>query len=325
MPPKSGVGCGPVILSKRFIDLLNAPLGVLRKVAEEHDIALKKGTPKWDIAQELAKLQRSDLEKSGYLYAGRGALIWRRFVPMNEVIKADDPDAFYPLDGHTLDAEAVRAAIRHLSEGDPFSEDERPSQITSEPKVFFAREWRGGFILRFAAAKRTSTVIHNFQSEPVLEDEFSTAWLDVANGVFEVRSGAPNADRIDRGWLFDFARELKMKVVPVAITEGDYTALLGELGASLDRYRGRDAKGVSIFGAKEFEKRDDVATLHGEAEFIDQTKDLEAVSVELLFDHNPVGEVRAHVSTRNSSIFIRNDVPEEVIRMVEDALRRVKS
>ena len=315
-------------VSQRFIDLLNAPISVLRGVASRNEVKVT-GKSKSELAQQLAHLDRSTLEdETGqFLYAGSTALSWLRLVPEDEEIDEDDPAAHYPIRGVELERDKVVAGLQEQSEGNPFSESDRPDEITTRPKLIVAREWDedDGYMLTFALAKRTGHVIHNFEDIPVYEDEFFNALLRPGAGSVEVRASSARADRLARTWLTDFAGILGTKVVPVAITSSDYKDLHRELKARLDVFRGRTTTGTTVFDTHEFTKAEAVIDLLVEQEFTTATSDLEPVSMDLLFDVDGFEEVRMHVSVLNGSLYIRTAVPEGIVRYVRDVLERIKA
>lgn len=321
--------CQPVPVSQRFIDLLNAPLSTLKTLAARHDLEGLTGSRarKWELAQRLALIPRDELEgEQDYLYAGSTSLSWLRFVPEDQEVDAESLDDFYAMQGVELDREQVMEALRGLSEGDPFNENDRPGNITTVPKLVVAREREDGdYILTFAISKRIGHVIHNFESQAVYEDEFFNALLRPAQGIIEVRASASRAQRLARTWLADFSGSLGCKTLPVAITHGDWQALHDDLNARLDVYRGKTTTGTTIFDTHEYTKADIVDDLYGENEFNQETANLEPISMDLLFDVNGFGEVRIHVSVINGSIFIRTAVPEHVIEYVRSVLEQIKA
>jgi hypothetical protein len=193
-------------VSQRFIDLLNMPLGALRRLAEELQVDVPPGGKKWDVARRLAAAPRGELEEQsdGYLYAGSTSLSWFRLVPLDEEIDWDALDDFYPLDGDAVDDDQVREALGDHAEGDPFSETSRPASITPAPKLVVAHEREDGYFMTFAVAKRAGHVIHNFEAHEILEDEFFGAYLRTSDGTVEVRASAARADRLHRVWLQGF-------------------------------------------------------------------------------------------------------------------------
>lgn len=313
-------------VSQRMIDLLNAPMPTLRKMARARELPVSN-VRKWELASALSRLSREELEQGaeGYLYAGSTSLSWIRFVPANMVIEEDDLDAVYPLRGEELPADRVPDVLRAHSEGDAFSETSRPDDITEMPKLIVAREWDDGYILTFGIAKRIGHVIHNFEDIPILEDEFFTGYLRPRTGTIEVRASTDRARKLERTWLGDFLASFDLKPLPVAITTRDYVALHRELDARLDVYLGRTTTGTTIFETHRFTKADGIADMLTEDEFDRATADLETVSLDLLFDMDDVGEIRVHVSVLKGSIFIRTAVPERVVRYVYDVLDRIKS
>jgi hypothetical protein len=315
-----------VPVSQRLIDLLNAPMPVLRRLASEKGISLRSNPRKWELANRLSSLPRDELEQAteGYLYAGSTSVSWIRLMPDDAAISSDEPADFYPLHGTELPPDEIPNALREHSEADPFSETARPQEITERPKLVVAKEWGDGYLLTFAFAKRVGHVIHNFEHTPVLEDEFFTALMRPADGNIEVRASVDRVRRLERTWLAEFAGAFDAKPIPVAITWGDFTALHDELNARLDVYRGKTTTGTTVFDTREYTKADGIADLLIEDEFLRETNDLEPLSVDLLFDADGFGEVRVHVSVLNGSIFIRTAVPEWVVQHVYDVLDRIK-
>lgn len=313
-------------VSQRFIDLLNMPLGALRQLAEQLDVETSKAMPKWDIARVLAPVSRPDLEEQsdGFLYAGSTSLSWFRLVSINAAIDGHDSGQLYPLVGDLIDDEEAAGALDENAEGDPFSEISRPADITSQPKLVVAHERDDGFFMTFALAKRVGHVIHNFKAHEVLEDEFFGALLRTADGTLEVRASAARANRLNRMWLQDFARDLDLQAVPVAITESDVRALHDEIGGRLDVFRGRDASGTSIFEARQFEKADACDDLYDEDEFDEVVDGLEPIAYDLLFDYDGAEDIRIHVSTLKGSVFVRTAVAENVIQYLYETLREIK-
>lgn len=317
-----------VPVSQRFIDLLNAPMPVLRRLASHHELEAVSSARKWQLAQRLATLPRDELEdESGqFLYAGSTALSWLRFIDEDEPDDPDDPATRYPMRGVERSRDDVIQALQEHSEGDPFSETERPGEITTKPKLVVARDWEEdeGYILTFAVAKRVGYVIHNFEETEVLEDEFFNTLLRPSAGSFEVRASASRADQLARTWLADFAGSMGLKPLPVAITPRDYRDLHDDLNARLDTYRGKTTTGTTVFDTREYTKIEAVEDLLEEQEFTTATSDLEPVSMDLLFDAEGFEDVRIHVSVFNGSIFVRTAVPERIIRYLRNVLEQLK-
>ncbi|HEX4188575.1 MAG TPA: hypothetical protein VHY83_11810 [Solirubrobacteraceae bacterium] len=310
------------------IDLLNVPVPTLRKVAARHGVGEGISTlRKWDLAQAVSRIPRGELEAEigEYLYAGSTSLSWVRLAPAGEEINDEDPDAFSGLRGVELSGTDVLRALGEHGDADPFSETARPEEIDETPKLVVAREQDDGYMLTFAVAKRIGHVIHNFEHTPVFEDEFFNALLRPGLGSVEVRGSASRARRLERTWLAVFADSLDAQPRPVAITQEDFHALHDQLKGRLDVYRGKTTTGVTVFDTHEFTKADSVDDLLPEPEFERQTRDLEPVSFDLLFDAAGFGDVRIHVSVRNGSIFVRTAVPDRVLRYIYEVLERIKS
>jgi hypothetical protein len=122
-------------VSQRFIDLLNMPAPALRVLAGERGVELPVDAHKWDIARAVAReSSREELEDSsdGYLYAGATSMSWFRFMPEADNVD-EDPELYYPLDGTPVDVERVKVALAEHSEGDPFDERDRPTEVTQAP------------------------------------------------------------------------------------------------------------------------------------------------------------------------------------------------
>lgn len=143
-------------VSQRFIDLLNLPMSALLKLATDLQVELPTGARQWDIAKLVARASRDELEDNdqGFLYAGRTSLSFFRLVANDGNISEDDVEIFRPIPGDALDHDAVVAALQECADCDPFDENDLPADITKEPILVLARDWQGGIILTFAAAKR---------------------------------------------------------------------------------------------------------------------------------------------------------------------------
>lgn len=316
-----------VPVSQRFIDLLNMPGPALRRLAAEQNVEYRPGAGKWDIARAVARsTSREELEDAsdGFLYAGSTSMSWFLFVAPDDADE-DDPDTFYPLEGEELDLDDVREALDELSEGDPFDEEDRPDSIDREPKLVLAREWRDGIVMTFAVAKRAGQVIHDFEIVEVLEDEFFSAFLRIVDGVFEVRSSSSRAHALHVGWLGSFAAQLDLVAVPVSIEERDVRALRDVIGGRLAKFGGNESTGTSAIGTVTFGKSDLVEDLFEEQEFADRSVGYDPVAYDLLFDHDEEEDIRVHISTLRGSVFIRNSVPEAVMRYIYDSMRSAKT
>lgn len=314
------------LVSQRFIDLLNMPVPALKRLAEASGIELPATVSKWDVARAVSSaLSRDDLEDAsdGFLYAGRTSMSWFRLVEAAE--DEDDPELYYPLEGEGLDQDAVIAALTSQAEGDPFSEGDRPAEITSAPKLVLAREWRDGVLMTFAVAKRLTHVIHNFELVEVLEDEFFSAFLRPADGTFEVRASAARADRLYRAWLGDFAQELGLKAYPVGITRDDVRAIRDEINGRLAKYGGSESTGTSAIGAMTLAKADTCEDLFEEPEFDQRTEGYDPVAYDLLFNYEDGDDIRVHISPLQGSVFVLTSVSEPVIRYLYDSMRAAKT
>src|SRR6478609_9196632 len=105
-------------VSQRLIDLLNAPMPVLRQLAARHNLGVVKETRKWEVAQQLAQLPRNVLEEETgqFLYAGSTSLSWIRLVRTEDNADARDPHVTYPMEGVSVSPDRVIAALREHSE-----------------------------------------------------------------------------------------------------------------------------------------------------------------------------------------------------------------
>jgi hypothetical protein len=316
-----------VAVSQRFIDLLNMPLPALRRLASDTGIQINLGVDKWTIARAVAALPREQLEQAsdGFLYAGSTSMSWFRLIPEDEDVDTADADLFYPLQGEPLDPQEVREALEEHAEGDPFSEEDRPQEVTGSPKLVVAREWRDGFLLTFAIAKRATQVIRDFEVVEVLEDEFFGAFLRPEDGTLEVRASATRAHQLHSAWLVDFAATLGMAPVPISITEADVRALRDVIAGRLAKYGGTESTGTSAIGTVTYGKADTAHDLFEEQEFADATEGYDPVAYDLLFDYDGDEDIRVHISTTRGAVFIRTAVPEAVVRYVYDSLRSAKS
>jgi hypothetical protein len=315
-------------VSQRFIDLLNMPAPALRRLAVEREVDLGTADGKWDVARAVARaLSRDELEEAsdGYLYAGSTSMSWFRLVSAVEDIDYDDARLYYPLEGDDVELDELKAALAAHAEGDPFDERDRPDEITNQPKLVLAREWRDGVLMTFAIAKRLTQVIHNFELVEVLEDEFFAAFLRPHHGTFEVRSSSARAERLRAGWLDDFADSLGFVVVPVEITQRDVRALRDEIGGRLAKYGGSESSGTRAIGTVTFGKADHIDDLFDDEEFEEATAGYDPVAYDLLFDYQDEEDVRLHISTLRGSVFIRTAVPESVVRYLYAAMRTAKS
>lgn len=303
------------------------PGPALKRLAQDRKVQYAPGAGKWAIARAVARSgTREELEDAsdGFLYAGTTSMTWFRLIDAAD-FDDDDPASFYPLDGDALDPDDVREALEEHSDGDPFDEDDRPESIDREPKLVLAREWRDGILMTFAVAKRAGQVIHDFELVEVLEDEFFPAFLRLEDGVFEVRSSSGRARALHAGWLSDFADSLGLLAVPVAITEHDVRAFRDEIEGRLAKWGGSESSGTSAIGTVTYGKSDQAEDLFEEQEFVDRATGYDPVAYDLLFNHGDETDIRVHISTLRGSVFIRNSVPESVMRYIYDAMRAAKS
>lgn len=312
-------------VSQTLIDLLGLSVAQLRSLAADLDVAVPAQAQQWDLALALQHVPRQRLEEhSGeFLYAGITSLSWFRLIDEEaDLEEIDSP--FYPLVGEEVDPQLV---IDALSEDDnPFDEAVRPTEVVARPQVVAARQLgEDEFVLTFALARSRGHVIHNFDTQAVVEDQFFNVFIRPSTGVVEVRASASRARKLESTWLRDFAHRLGKQPLKVAITEQDIDDLHDRLGARLDTFKGKEAAGTSVFDTRQFSKAADVADLSVEQEFIDATASLESIGADLLFDYPDFGEVRVHVSSQNGSIFVRTAVSEAVIRHVYEALADIKS
>lgn len=313
-------------VSQNFIDLLRLPASVLKKLADDLDVAIAKGATHWQAAKALEHVSRSVLEEhaGSYLYAGSTSLSWFRLIP-EEDDPSDDTSRFYPLYGSTIDREAAVDALRELSEADPFDEAQRPTNVTAKPELVCAR-WLDDevLLLTFVVARRAGHVIHNFETQQVLQDDFFNAVFRLQPGVVEVRSSALRARSLLRNWIRPYAHILGMEPVEVALTERDSRELHDQLDAVLDDFKGKTATGTSAFDTAQYSKAEDIKDLVEEEEFREATRNLEPITENLLFSLDGLGEIRIYVSLQSHSIFVRTAASEEVLQHIYDAVERVK-
>lgn len=181
----------------------------------------------------------------------------------------------------------------------------------------------GSFLLTFVVQRQIANVIHDFESTPVLADEFFNAVMRPTEGLLEVRTSARGVALTERTWLADFAAQLDREPVRVGISAGDFDELKRRLGAKLASFRGKTPHGGSM-DTVEVTKRPDWDDLEGAEDFEAVRGGQEQVHGELLFDHEKRSDVRIRVSVLQGSIFFRTPVPEETIDHVRTALREAK-
>lgn len=315
-------------VSQTFIDLLRLPAPRLRKIADDLDVGLAKGATHWQTAEILDReVSRATLEENagGYLYAGSTSLSWFRLIPEQDDPDEDEASRFYPLYGSGIDREAAIDALRDHSGTDPFDEAQRPTNVTAKPELVCARELdEDTFVLTFVSAGRASHVIHNFEMQKVVQDDFSNVVFRLKHGVFEVRASATKARSLLNNWMRSYAHSMGMEVVEVAVTDRDYRALHDRLGAYLDDYKGKTATGTSAFDTAQYSKAEDVKDLLVEKEFVDATEGLEPMQTNLVFNHDGIEDIRIYVSLLSHSIFVRTAVPEAVLQHIYEAVEQVK-
>lgn len=109
----------------------------------------------------------------------------------------------------------------------------------------------------------------------------------------------------------------------MGIAEADLEKLREDLGARVDRIRGKGEEGKDC-DTIEITRGPACEDLSGSEEAVERIKGTSPARVDLLFDYPDFGEVRLRVSTRNGSIWFVNAVPEAVIDHVFEAFCRVK-
>jgi hypothetical protein len=318
----------------QFIHLINLPVLYLKHLAQETDTSFPANADKYEIVRRLAQLPKATVEElaGGRLYAGQTSVNWVRLVGPVEEEEAVDADGNVTnedslgnaFDGDPVEMSALKDALRTVVGADPFAAQTRPNDVTTAPKVVEAIELDNDrVLLTFVVAKRVNHVIHNFQLEVVYDDEFFVAILHLSRGVLEVRTSAARTRRLVRSWLPRLLEQLGRVAIPVTISKANYEALKERLGARGSSYRGKAMKG-SIYDTREVTKGD-CPDLFVEDEFKKEMGGYQPITVDLLFDHDEVGEVRMSVSTREGSIFFRRPVPDEVIELVSSALADIKA
>jgi len=310
-------------VSQRFIDLLNLPMSALLKLAGDLQIELPAGGRQWDIAKLVARASRDDLEDNdqGFLYAGRTSLSFFRLIAADADIDEDDIEIFRPTPGDALDRDDVAAALRACADCDPFDENDLPEDITKEPTLVLAREWKGGIILTFAAAKRVLRVVHNYTDIEVLQDEFFNVFLRLDDGTIEVRASATKAARLHQQWLPAFADELELVALPVVLSTSDVQSFKTKMNAVLAKGTVNEASGTKGIGTMTLGKSDFCDDLAEDDDYKTTTAGYDHVASDLLFECDGVEDpVRVQISTLKGSVFIRNAVPEQVVNDVYDAI-----
>jgi hypothetical protein len=108
-------------VSQRFIDLLNMPLGALKRPADDLGGEVAPGTRKSDVACALEAASRQGHDQSdGYLYVGSTSLWWFRPIPIDEEMEEDDDTSFYILDGEAVEEDDAREPLTvHAERGSP--------------------------------------------------------------------------------------------------------------------------------------------------------------------------------------------------------------
>jgi len=310
-------------VSQRFIDLLNLPMSALLKLATDLQVELPSGARQWDIAKLVARASRDELEDNdqGFLYAGRTSLSFFRLISDDGNISEDDVEIFRPRPGDALDHDAVVAALQACADCDPFDENDLPADITKEPTLVLARDWQGGLILTFAAAKRVLQVVHNYTAIEVLQDEFFNVFLRLGDGTLEVRASAVKAARLNQGWLSSFADEIGLVALAVILSESDVKRFKKKMNAVLAKGTVNEASGTKGIGTMTLGKSDFCDDLAEDEDYQATTAGYDHVASDLLFECDGVEDpVRVQISTLKGSVFIRNAVPEKVVNDVYDAI-----
>jgi hypothetical protein len=187
-------------ISQTVINLLNLPLPQLRQLAKDTGVEPptipSRGLQKFDYVMALSLLPDAALrERVGdWLFAGRTSLTWYRLG-----------------EGESIEYESVRSALRSLYPVDPYDGDIRPEEVTHTPQLIDVRDFdpdetpKTKVVFTFAASRRITRVIHNFEVRDVLADEFFVAVLRLDRGTFEIRAGHERARQLASTWLIDFA------------------------------------------------------------------------------------------------------------------------
>jgi hypothetical protein len=173
-----------------FIDLLNLPVGELRKLGEGAGVKLPKALTRWELAWELSHLSRTTIDKivGDRLYAGQTATSW--------IVLGS---------GKAVGIENLTKALIQMLDHNPFDKPARP-KVSNHPQLADARVIGASkAVLTFVVSKRIARVIHDFETKDVEQDEFFVAVLRLDSGVLEVRSSHARARLLSNTWLAELA------------------------------------------------------------------------------------------------------------------------
>jgi hypothetical protein len=297
-----------VAVSQGVINLLNLSLPALRQLAKDMNVKTGPNPTKADLVRALQNFPRAQLEAAvgDLLYAGNTSVTWIRIG-----------------DGMGFTVEELTKAILALEPGDPFAQELRPANITHAPSLVEARQSDPKKVtLTFVYRKRMQTYIRDFEIRTIYGDDFFPVIVRPEHGVFEIRASHDLARLLEQTWLRSLAEVMEKPIGYRLISIEDFNKLRKKLGAALDVYKGKDVEG-SIYDTREWSKAKTCPDLATEARFQTDTKELEAVSQDILFvEEDPEHPVRLRVSA-NGSVWFRTVVSEAVIDRVYSALRSV--
>jgi len=297
-----------VAVSQSVINLLNLSLPALRQLAKDMKVKTGPNPTKADLVRALQNFPRTQLEAAvgDLLYAGNTSITWIRIG-----------------EGKGFTVKELKTAISALEPNDPFEQELRPTSITHTPSLVEARQPDSTKVtLTFVYRKRMQTYIRDFEIKTIYGDDFFPVIVRPEHGVFEIRASHDLARLLEQTWLRSLAEVMEEPIAYRLISIEDFNKLRKKLGAVLDIYKGKDAEG-SIYDTREWSKARTCTDLAAEARFQTDTKELEAVSQDILFvDDDPDHPVRLRVSA-NGSVWFRTVVSEAVIDRAYSALRSV--
>lgn len=186
-------------VTQQFIDLLNMPLGRLKRLSMDLGVEPPSSVGKWELAEQLSEYPRDQLlDLAGdWLFAGSTSVTW-----------------FVLGEGNGVTPEAWATAVNDYINGDVAGGDIRPDDITHRPQLVDMRTLGDDKIVcTFAVARRVSRVIHNFEVDDVLADEFFVAMLRPGDGVVEVRASHDRARTLASTWLSEVAARIEEQEV----------------------------------------------------------------------------------------------------------------
>jgi hypothetical protein len=109
----------------------------------------------------------------------------------------------------------------------------------------------------------------------------------------------------------------------LGLTEAEVEELKEDLGAVVDRIRGKTTEGQEL-DTIEVTAGPNCKDLSSSPEADERIAGTEKARLHLVFNHPEFGDVRLQVSTRHGSIYFVKAVPEAVIDHVFEAVCRVK-